>query len=181
MSNRAFEKARTFVYRHARPLDIARWQYHLENGGKEAVLTFLGAYQNADGGFAHALEPDAWNPNSTPIQTWVATEILREIDFTDSAHPIIRGILRYLVSGQDFEGGFGTTPTAVTTITLTLPGGTSRATASAITTTLPQLAWPGSSFVMPIKTVSCINLVAGLPKMPMIPILGQIYSPICTQ
>jgi hypothetical protein len=106
MSNRAFEKARIFVYRHARPLDIARWQYHFANGSKEAVLTFLGAYQNADGGFAHALEPDVWNPNSTPIQTWVATEILREIDFTDNAHPIITGILRYLASGHDFEGRF---------------------------------------------------------------------------
>ncbi|MCL2508583.1 MAG: hypothetical protein FWF05_05360 [Oscillospiraceae bacterium] len=99
-----FEKARAFVYRNARPLDISRWQYHFENGSREAVLTALSAYQNADGGFGHALEPDAWNPNSAPIQTWTATEILREIDFTDSAHPIIQGILRYLASGQDFDG-----------------------------------------------------------------------------
>jgi len=104
MANSTFNKARTFIYRNARPLDIARWQYHFEGGGKDAVLTALTAYQNADGGFGHALEPDAWNPNSTPIQTWTATEILREIDFTDSIHPIIKGILRYLASGQDFNG-----------------------------------------------------------------------------
>lgn len=104
--NNTYQKARTFIYRNARPLDIALWQYHFEGGNKDAVLTALSAYQNDDGGFGHALEPDAWNPNSSPIQTWTATEILREIDFTDAAHPIIQGILRYLASGQDFEGRF---------------------------------------------------------------------------
>jgi len=101
-----FEKARTFIYRNARPLDIARWQYHFEDGSKDAVLTALAAYQNEDGGFGHALEPDCWNPNSAPIQTWTATEILREIDFTDAAHPIIQGILRYLAGGEHFNGKF---------------------------------------------------------------------------
>lgn len=86
-----YQKARTFIYRNARPLDIARWQYHFEGGSKKAVLTALAVYQNEDGGFGHALEPDCWNPNSAPIQTWTATEILREIDFTDSTHPIIDG------------------------------------------------------------------------------------------
>jgi hypothetical protein len=106
MPNTTYERARAFIYRNARPLDIARWQYHFENGSKEAVLTALSAYQNGDGGFGHALEPDAWNPNSAPIQTWSATEILREIDFTDSAYPIIQGILRYLETTSDFNGQY---------------------------------------------------------------------------
>jgi hypothetical protein len=106
MSNPTYTHARTFLYRNARPLDIARFGYHFENGGKEAVLTALAAYQNEDGGFGHALEPDAWNPNSAPIQTWTATEILWEIDFRDASHSIIQGILRYLASGKDFEGRF---------------------------------------------------------------------------
>lgn len=101
-----YKKSRQFIYRNARPLDLARWQYHFEGGSKEAILTALAAYQNEDGGFGHALEADSWNPNSAPIQTWTATEILREIDFTDNAHPIIQGILRYLASGQDFTGHF---------------------------------------------------------------------------
>ncbi|MBU1093233.1 MAG: hypothetical protein KKH01_02090 [Firmicutes bacterium] len=101
-----YKQSRQFIYRNARPLDLARWQYHFENGSKEAVLTALSAYQNEDGGFGHALEPDSWNPNSSPIQTWTATEILREIDFTDNTHPIIQGILSYLASGKDFESKF---------------------------------------------------------------------------
>ena len=97
-----FDNARLWMYRNARPLDIARWQYHFESGTAENVLHCLSVYQNADGGFAHALEADSWNPNSSPIQTWCATEILHEIGHTDAAHPIVQGILRYLDSGQDF-------------------------------------------------------------------------------
>lgn len=85
---------------------MARWQYHFENDSKEAVLNALFYYQNKDGGFGHALEADAWNPNSSPIQTWTATEILREIEFTDNSHPVIMGILQYLEIGKGFEGKF---------------------------------------------------------------------------
>lgn len=99
----AFEKARKFMYRNARPLDLARWQYHFENGSQGAVLSALAAYQNEDGGFGYGLEADCSNPHSSPIQTWAATEILREINFTDRSHPMIKGILRYLSSGQDFD------------------------------------------------------------------------------
>ncbi len=101
-----YQKAQNFIYRNARPLDLARWQYHFENGSKEGVLTALSYYQNRDGGFGYALEADAWNPNSSPIQTWAATEILREIAFQDQEHPIIQGILKYLNSGKDFNGEF---------------------------------------------------------------------------
>ena len=64
-----FKKAREFIYRNARPLDLTRFQYHFENGSKEAVMSALAYYQNEDGGFGYALEPDCWNPNSTPIAT----------------------------------------------------------------------------------------------------------------
>ena len=61
-----FEKAKSFIDRHARPLDLARWQYHFENGTRDAVLDALKDYQNDDGGFGHGLEADCLNPNSSP-------------------------------------------------------------------------------------------------------------------
>jgi hypothetical protein len=99
-----FERARAFVARNARPLDFARWMFLFEGGRAEDVASALAAYQNPDGGFGHALEPDAWNPNSAPMQTWTATEILREIGLFDAAHPVVAGILRYLTSGAHFDG-----------------------------------------------------------------------------
>ena len=98
------ESAGEFIYRNARPLDLARWQYLFENGSREAVLRILQTYQNDDGGFGHGLEPDCWNPDSSPIQTWAATEIIREVGLDDPEHPMIQGILRYLASTGDFNG-----------------------------------------------------------------------------
>ncbi len=98
-----FEKARAYVYRHARPVDLARWQYHFEGGRRENVLHALTFYQNADGGFGHGLEADNLNPASTPITTLTAADILDEIGFADADHPIIQGILRYLDSGDSFD------------------------------------------------------------------------------
>ena len=46
-----FEKARGFVYRNARPLELARWRFHFENGSADDVVTALSAFQNEDGGF----------------------------------------------------------------------------------------------------------------------------------
>lgn len=102
-TRRFFEKAKKFVYRNARPLDFARWQFHFENANAEAVLEVLSAYQNPDGGFGEGIEPDLWNPHSTPAGTLAAAEILREIGFTDNSHPVVQGMLSYLASGKDFE------------------------------------------------------------------------------
>lgn len=98
------EAAKKFIYTNARPLDLARWQYVFENGSQESVLRFLSAYQNEDGGFGHGLEPDCLNPNSAPLQTWVATQIIKEVDLADASHPMIQGILRYLESTPEFDG-----------------------------------------------------------------------------
>ena len=98
-----FEKAREFIYRNASPLDLARWQFHFENGSKEAVLKTLAFYQNDDGGFGHGIEPDFLNPNSSPMATWAATEILNELNLENKKHPIIIGVLKFLESGKEFD------------------------------------------------------------------------------
>lgn len=100
------KSAQRFIYQNARPLDLARWQYLFENGSQENVLNVLASYQNEDGGFGHALEADCWNPNSSPLQTWAATEIIREINLKQKAHPIIQGILRYLENTNCFDGHY---------------------------------------------------------------------------
>ncbi len=101
-----YDEVRNWMYRNARPLDFALWRYHFEGGDREEVLLILGSYQNEDGGFGSALEADSWNPNSAPIQTFHAVEILREINFNDASHPLVQGILKYLASEQDTEGDY---------------------------------------------------------------------------
>ena len=99
-----YTAAKKFILKNSRPLDMARWNYLFEDGSKEDVIKVLKTYQNDDGGFANALEPDCWNINSTPLQTWVATQIIKEINLDDKNHPIIKGILDYLSSKDEFDG-----------------------------------------------------------------------------
>lgn len=103
MGSIIFSKARKWICLNARPIDRERFRYLFENGSREAVLSALIEYQNEDGGFGHALEADSFNPMSSPIQTWAATEILNEAGLEEE-HPIIHGILIYLDSGRDFNG-----------------------------------------------------------------------------
>lgn len=94
-----YQQMRLWIYRNARQIELAIWQYYFENGNKEAVLSALSFYQNDDGGFGHALEADNWNPNSSPYTTLAAINILKDIKFTDKQHPIIQGIFKFLESG----------------------------------------------------------------------------------
>ncbi|WP_024831327.1 hypothetical protein [Ruminiclostridium josui] len=93
-----YKEIESWMYRNARPLELAIWQYYFENGSKEAVLSVLEFYQNDDGGFGHVLEADSWNPNSSPYTTLKAINILKEIGFNDKQHPLIQGIFKFLGS-----------------------------------------------------------------------------------
>jgi len=85
-----------WMRRNARPLDLARWMLLTNRADEHAVLEALSAFQNPDGGFGHALEPDCWNPNSAPLQTWAVTTILRELNLFDPTIPLIKRLADYL-------------------------------------------------------------------------------------
>ncbi len=101
LTTQAFQEIKLWMHRNARPVDLAVWQYHFENGSQEGVLAELSLYRNEDGGFGHALEPDSWNPNSSPYTTLNAMNILKSIGFLDLNHPLLKGIFRYLAQSPD--------------------------------------------------------------------------------
>lgn len=99
-----FNQVTAWMWRNARPLEMMRYLYHFKEGDVKDVLEALAAFQNEDGGFGHALEPDAWNPHSSPIQTWAAIEIIRELeDIKEDA--IINKLLHYLDTTIYYEEG----------------------------------------------------------------------------
>lgn len=98
LSKETYEQIRSWVYLHARQLDIARWQYFFENGSKEAVVEALSRYQNEDGGFGHGLEPDNANPHSSPATTHMAYGILKGIGCAEKEHPMMQGIINYIAN-----------------------------------------------------------------------------------
>jgi len=80
LSRAAVERACAFVEREGRALDAALLQHDLFDGPAQSVRTALAAYQNADGGFGHGLEPDLATPASTAIATSVGLRLLRRLD-----------------------------------------------------------------------------------------------------
>lgn len=87
-------RARTFLYENARLLDRRRYEYWFEGGSQEAVIAALRAYQNPDGGFGNALEPDMRCPHSQPAAVELALHVMDEIGYF--APDVLDGIVRYL-------------------------------------------------------------------------------------
>lgn len=95
MKKSELKKMLDAIKKNGRPLERARINHLFFNGSFEDVLSELNCFQNSDGGFGHALEPDIWNPNSSPIQTWTAITILQQLEVT-SSHTTVKRILSYL-------------------------------------------------------------------------------------
>ncbi len=67
MDSTLFSRAETFIWTNARLLERHLFANLFCGGPAEAVVTALKAYQNPDGGFGNALEPDNRCPDSQPI------------------------------------------------------------------------------------------------------------------
>lgn len=111
INHNVLERAKTFIYSHARLLDRMRFAYLFENGSKDRVVAALRVYQNEDGGFGHALEPDMRCPDSQPVTTEMGLHILQEVGGFDS--DLMDGVLTYLKTITLEDGGLPRATTQV--------------------------------------------------------------------
>src|SRR5688572_17938410 len=102
MSTSILELAETFIWNNARLLERRLYSFLFKGGSKQDVIAALSAYQNEDGGFGNALEPDKRTPSSQPIDQEVALRILDDVGF-DAA--IAGKICDFMMSITTEEGG----------------------------------------------------------------------------
>ncbi len=96
-------KATDFIWRAGRLLERRRFAHLFLHKSPADVLAALRPYQNADGGFGNALEPDVRAPSSQPVPTWTALCVLDEAgDFDNS---IVQQICAYLLTITTSDGG----------------------------------------------------------------------------
>jgi len=100
MDRPSYDRARHFLKSVARPLERARFEFHFEAAPPELVVAALARYQNPDGGFGHALEPDVRTPSSSALATGIALTILREVGAA-AEQPMVQRALRYLQATWD--------------------------------------------------------------------------------
>jgi hypothetical protein len=91
------------LFRNARLIDRRLFECRLGTGSAEDVVHALRPYQNDDGGFGNALEPDLRGPVSQPIHVDMALRILHE---AGTAPPeLVARACTYLLSVSGDEGG----------------------------------------------------------------------------
>ena len=95
LTREAFNRARDFIKTQARPLDRALFEHRFEDAPVERVAAALSRYQNADGGFGHALEPDVRTPHSSALATGIGLKLLKDLGFSP-AHPMVAQAVVYL-------------------------------------------------------------------------------------
>ena len=105
LSREKFARARDFIKERARPLEARLFDFHFEGGSAGAVLDALAAFQNPDGGFGRAIEPDFRLPDSSPMATSVGMQHLLAVGAPPD-HPLVAGAVGYLVGEYDREGDF---------------------------------------------------------------------------
>src|SRR6266540_3077715 len=72
----ALEAAERFTWLNARLIDRLRFAHLFRGGAAAPVVAALRPYQNADGGFGNALEPDFRGPVSQPATVEAALRVL---------------------------------------------------------------------------------------------------------
>ena len=95
LSPERFHRARQFLKTEARPLDRAQFEHRFESAPAEHVLAELACYQNPDGGFGRALEPDVRTPTSSALATGIGLSVLEELG-CGSDHPMVADAVRFL-------------------------------------------------------------------------------------
>ncbi len=101
--NSRLQNAQNFIWLNARLIERYLFTCLFDNSSKEPLLTALRAYQNADGGFGNALEPDKRCPSSQPQDIEIALHIL---DAINAMHdPMVVRACDYLVTITTADGG----------------------------------------------------------------------------
>ncbi len=102
LSKEAHSRAKRFIFEAGRPLEQARYLYHFEDGSKAAVIAELAKFQNEDGGFGHALEPDMRMAPSSMLATTVGLQILGQIGATGE-DAIVQELMGYVMATYEPE------------------------------------------------------------------------------
>jgi hypothetical protein len=105
----ALTRAGDFFARHGREIDRARYRFHFAGGTQEELLDALGRYQNEDGGFGHALEPDITAPASNPFATEWALLACHHAG-VPREHPLLARTVQYLEASQFEDGSWRFSP-----------------------------------------------------------------------
>jgi hypothetical protein len=104
LSKDNYTKAKDFILTNARMIERRLFQFHFENDSPEGVFHAVYDYRNLDGGFGHGMEPDTASPESQPLFSIMALEMLDEVGYLN-ADLILKDFMPYFESITTEKGG----------------------------------------------------------------------------
>ena len=143
-----FAKARLFIYRNARALDLARWRFHFEDADKSEVLAALSAYQNKDGGFGWPWKPMHGTRTQVPYKPARQPRFLTKQPFQTHSIQSSKASSHIWKAAPPLTGHSGIRQYQATTTIPMLLGGRAPRTPPAIKTIIQQQHSPGSYSAM---------------------------------
>ncbi|MBA4495296.1 hypothetical protein ACFO25_00765 [Paenactinomyces guangxiensis] len=105
LGQKQFESAKRFMKEKAREIDRVQFDYYFEQVPQERVIEELMKFQNANGGFGHALEPDFRLKKSSPMATAMAYQWYIKPLQIPPDHPVVQRSIRYLLDTYNLEEG----------------------------------------------------------------------------
>ncbi len=104
LSQTDFNRARTYLKNHARPLERRLFTFYFENEPMENTIADVSQFQNKDGGFGNAIEPDFRMPESSPMATDHALRIFREIGAPSDQRSVANAV-KYILGCYNAQTG----------------------------------------------------------------------------
>jgi hypothetical protein len=89
--------SKRYITTHCNELIQALYLHFIVKEDRAGVMAALSAYQNNDGGFGHNLEGDFELPDSSPMATSIAFQMLSAVGASER-EPLVRNGIRYLVN-----------------------------------------------------------------------------------
>jgi hypothetical protein len=104
LTTSAFRRAERFLQTEARELERRLFAFHFggDEGARRRVIEELAGYQNPDGGFGRALEPDVRMLDSSVVATKFALQILIDVQ-APPQEKLVRDGIAYLLGAFDKE------------------------------------------------------------------------------
>ncbi|MFW6002370.1 MAG: hypothetical protein ACOCQD_03440, partial [archaeon] len=101
LTKSTLDEAKHLIEKEGRKLEKYRFKNFFQKSSEDRVEEELRTYQNEDGGFGNALEPDFRLPDSSPLATSIGLRYLEEVDTTLTSENMIESAIRYLEQTLD--------------------------------------------------------------------------------
>ncbi|QQS38389.1 hypothetical protein IPM62_03315 [Candidatus Woesebacteria bacterium] len=97
----SLEKAKEWIRNNGRPLEKSLVKFHFAGESSQGVISALKTFQNEDGGFGNAMEPDLRTPASSILGTSIALQVLRSLEIEMGDLDFVKSAVQYILKNYN--------------------------------------------------------------------------------